>query len=454
MDKVLFLAFLIVIGLWPPATCVAADVESTLRAANISEQTLPTLTFPEVLAFAIAQSTEAKSASEALRQTELKKDQTDYLYYPQVGALGQESGSGNNHGAMTLDKTAEMNAKVHLYHFGADAAQRRKAKIDVESALLSKEATTQGIELTAALAAFNVIDLAQERDITQAMVAANKESLSLSKRLYSLGLHSEQEVEKVIIDFANIEAQLADAEEALIHAKAVLAVLLGRQVNIRPVWPWREHFSTQSRTLPDKPGLADLPERQALLGKISALELQMEVINSARMPSLDLSSSYAWTTITERDPNLGYNVGDLHMRKWSVGLLFSVPLFDRFAARTDYEVYGSQKTQAELDLLQEDRQLDSGYREARAGFKIALSSALKREITEDQARKLYEHSLKNFRDGVLSANDLSLDQQRLLDTAQKVVRSWSSVHQYFARLCHLMGRPLAECASSLFPSHH
>ena len=75
-----------------------------------------------------------------------------------------------------------------------------------------------------------------------------------------------------------------------------------------------------------------------------------------------------------------------------------------------------------------------------AGFVAALAGRLA-EATLSKARALYEHSLKGFRSGMLSANDLSLDEARLTNTSFTSSRAGRR-RTAAARLLRDVGLPL------------
>ena len=171
---------------------------------------------------------------------------------------------------------------------------------------------------------------------------------------------------------------------------------------------------------------------------------------AARVTALDKGlQDYAARWLPSLDANVAYNVTrdyqpDFTGRGWTGAFVLNVPLFDRLVARSDYADQVQQKAIAETNLTARDRAVLADYADARAGFAAALASAKARETTLAKARALYERSLKGFRSGVLSANDLSLDEARLTDTELFVVQGWAAVHRYYARALRDLGGRLGE----------
>ena len=253
----------------------------------------------------------------------------------------------------------------------------------------------------------------------------------LAERLYKRGAKPSQEVDKVAIDLANEESRLADTALRLQAAEATLASLAGRPLQVQPVWPWMDRFAGASALAPQD--LARLPDHKALVARVEAIDKGLGDYAARYLPSLDASVAY----------NIAHDSGpDFFGRGWNGALVLNVPIFDRLVARTDYAEQVHDKAIAETNLTARDWALKSDYEDARAGFAAALASARAREATLAKARTLFDRSMKGFRTGVLSANDLSLDEARLTDTELYVVQGWAAVHRYYARLLRDLGLPL------------
>jgi outer membrane protein TolC len=81
----------------------------------------------------------------------------------------------------------------------------------------------------------------------------------------------------------------------------------------------------------------------------------------------------------------------------------------------------------------------------REAFRTSVSAALARERTLAMSRKLFQDGLKRFRAGRAAANELSVDQARLLDSELFAVQGWSAAHLAYSRLCHALGVSVWQC---------
>jgi outer membrane protein TolC len=177
-------------------------------------------------------------------------------------------------------------------------------------------------------------------------------------------------------------------------------------------------------------------DRRALSDRVKALDADAKEYRARGLPTLDLDLGYDHI----RDDELRETAG-----QWSGVLVLTVPLFDRFAASTAQRDQLRQKAIAELDLAVKDRTLRNEWETARTSFASALASVTAREQTLALARSLYDRSLKSFQSGVLSANELSQDQDRLLESELNALRGWTSAHRSFVKLCRARGLRLEQC---------
>ncbi len=403
------------------------------------------LTFNEALTRVTAQSTAVKEARLTEESAKYQKDHSGYLYAPAVNAFGAIKRSGNDvdESRMAESRSVGVAAEVNLYHFGADGARIDQAEASYQAASYSREATVKDAEGDAAAALFDLIEALEARRVVEGILAIQKDNLKVIRRLYERGARPAQDTEKVEIDTANAAARLTDAEITIEAARSVLFSLSGEAIDVKAEWPWRERLLKDDGPVAGKVQGVDLarrPDRQALAARVTALDAGLASARSKYLPSLDLSADYSLVQPTRPEPAAD------QFTQWSGALTLSVPLFDGFSARGAYEEQAKAKQIAELDLAAKDRALRAELDQVQAGFAAALKSAKAREVALKSAKTLYEHSLKGFRSGVLSANDLILDQGRVFDTELNALKGWSTVHRYLARLCRVSGRALAECA--------
>ena len=402
------------------------------------------LTFNEALTRVTAQSTAVKEARLTEESAKYQNDHSRYVYAPGVNAFGRVKRSGDDveNSRMSESRSVGVGAEMNLYHFGADGARIDQAEATYQAATYNREATAKGAEGEAARALFDLIEALETRRVVEGILAIQQDNLKVIRRLYERGARPAQHTEKVEIDTANAAARLTDAEINIEAARSALFSLSGEAIDVKAEWPWRERLLKDDGSVAGKVqgvDLAERPDRQALAARVAALDAGLASARSKYLPSLDLSADYSLVQPTRPEPVDRFT-------QWSGALTLSVPLFDGFSARGAYQEQAKAKQIAELHLAAKDRALRAELDQVQAAFAAALKSAKSREVALKSAKTLYEHSLKGFRSGVLSANDLILDQGRVFDTELNALKGWSAVHRYLARLCRVSGRALTECA--------
>lgn len=404
------------------------------------------LSFDDALAKLIGQSTSLKEADVSVAAAKYQQDHAGYVYAPDFKAFGSVKRGGSDEAGARDSETRSVGvgADWNLYRFGADTAHVEQAAANYGAASYGREAAAKAAEAEAASALFDLIEAEQTRRIVEGILAIQKDNVNVIRKLYERGARPAQDTEKVEIDAANAAARLTDAEISVERARAAIVALSGESLDVKADWPWRERLLQDHANVAAALQGVDLskrPERLALAEKVKALESGLTVAKAKVMPSLDLSVDYGLGKAVAPEASAV-------RRQWTGELTLSVPLFDGFVARSAFEEQAKLKQLAELDLAVKERELKSELDEVQAGFAAALKSAKAREVALKSAKTLYEHSLKGFRSGVLSANDLILDQGRVYDTELNALKGWSTVHRYLARLCRVAGRALTECVGS------
>lgn len=409
-----------------------------LLAVNASAET--ELSFDEALRLATTQNLSVRRADETLVGARAQETQGSYAHFPTLSGTLKRSRSG----AADADRAASRGASsvgvestLSLYKFGADTAIAEASAARAAEAAFNRVDAAGTAEAEAAEALLDVIARRKERDLAAALLKARRENLAMAEKLYERGLRPAQDVDKVRIDAANEDVSLRESEEGLSVALVRLKELAGRSLDVKPAWPWIEYFRQLGAPKPVKaPALGERADRKALAERVRALDADARATRASGIAALDAQVDLFWTRDDESAKA---------SRQWSGALVLSVPLFDRLVSSTNYRVQERQKALAEIDLIGKDRTLEADWAAANASFTSALAGAETREQTLALARKLFDKSLKSFQAGVLSANELSLDQDRLIAAELNTLKGWSTAHRSFVKLCRAQGQALAEC---------
>ncbi len=328
-----------------------------------------------------------------------------------------------------------LDANWNLFRFGADASAW-KADISEEKKFESLvEDSHLSAQKAAVSAIANYIGQSSQVDVANKIYKLNLDSHKIVKARFNKGLLSQQEVDKVFIDVQNAKARWQDARISLGNTRANLMALLGH-TNIRLQWPWMERFSRKNQkdqSITTGFAIQNIPSWNAAQSDLDSNNHSVSSNFRKFFPSVDVNGAYNFggtnSTTTE----------------YFASLTISLPIFDRLSRYSTYKAQVESRTQAELNLEATRRNVDSEWTAAKNEFEISRTTAIAREEALSIARRIYRANERRFRGGRISANDLSLDQERLFRAEQNAVVGWTSLHIAITRLCHAKGLRLRQC---------
>ena len=347
-------------------------------------------------------------------------------FLPSVSAQAVDSQGNLLPGISTY--AATLNASVNIFRTGGDIAGLQASKRDLASSREKLRFERQGTEDDAIVALTNVIAKSQTSKIEAKFVEIREESVRIARERFQRGMLAQQEVSKVLIELENARARLADALTQEADVRAQLKALLGHDL-VALNWPWRDVLARKS-PIEDAPFDLDLrPDWRASRLTVEAERLRQRQSFSSLLPSLDLTASYG---------SLDLSVPG--RRDWSGVLTLSVPLFDGLVSLTNYRLQKITEQLAEVNSESIRRTAPAAVESLRLAYKTTKDSAIDREKTAQLAERLYTDNFQRFRLGRVTANDLAIDQDRLLQSQLLAINGWLNAHSAYSRLCHGLGR--------------
>lgn len=330
----------------------------------------------------------------------------------------------------------EGQAKLNILKFGADAAAMKAASREnsaqeklVDDAILKAES-----EAMDALVDRVQSDL--ELQIRKKMVEVQNASLEIAKQRFRQGLLAAQEVDKVEVDLQNARASVSDSEIRNAQARAKLTALLGTDALVI-AWPWMDELKQPPPELGNpEDRLKERPDWQAAELSLAAQNYRADEKLGKVYPSLDLGFSYGYG-----QRYAGEKIGP----SWEGRLSLTIPLFDKLENYSAYEAQVHAKRGSEVALEQVRRNALSEWNSSKAAYQYSVATAQSRDQTVITARKLYKDNVTRFQKGLVSANDLTVDQDRLAETELFAVKGWASAHLALTKFCHSAGFRLQDC---------
>ncbi len=331
----------------------------------------------------------------------------------------------------------DATAGLNLFRFGADRAGWKATNWEVDGQVARLRATELQAESRAVDALVAYIERARSAEIQKNRIEFTSQYHAIAKARFNRGALPAEEVDKASVDLANGEAALQDAQRLLHSAAASLRASVHERHAFVPEsmvtnWPWQGKLgqSALRRWLEARPDASSAPEYAAAQAAAVADDERTRRAWRLILPSLHLSYSlkrYAPEAGAASDVQEGL-------------LVLSVPLFEGF---TDYAAYRQQSAAAiasRLAFEETARSVPSGQDVAQKNFSIAWRTAQARERTLSTARALLKTALERFRVGKTRADELLLDQSRVLQAEQLAVDGWAEAHRSAARLLHAFGQ--------------
>ena len=420
--------------------CAMTSVKMTsARATDTRAQNAP-LTFDQALSRLMEVSTSLQVQQTQLDSADIRQTQARFQFTPSVSLAAKTGKSGTSlyRGEQTSNQ-AVASSDLNLFRFGADWADLAAAGKDLEAQQALYENETLNAELQSVSFLVDEISKRINAEVDREFVKLREQSLLIAKERFSQGLLAQQEVEKVKVDLENSRARLADAEASQAEADAALMARIGTS-SVDSSWPWKaELLERKSRVfkLGEKP--SDLhPGLRAAALVVEAQESKLSSKRRLFWPSLDANFTYGfYDGVTQ--------TGLPAQKAWSGALTLSFPLFNRYANASDIGLQAQSVIAAEKKRDGVRIDLDQEKRSSQAGFELALESVKRRVDTLQISKRIYQDNLRRFRGGRITADELLIDQDRLLTSQLLEVEGWATVHRQSTRYCHALGYRLRDC---------
>jgi outer membrane protein TolC len=332
--------------------------------------------------------------------------------------------------------------RASLFRFGADVAQEDSA----EFGILKQEAKLKSLQLKAeadaAASLIAAVAATMDLAIIRKLHATSEELLRVAKKQYQKGSLASQDVLKIEVDLGSSQTRLLEAQATVEKTEGMIAPYLGGD-SVEKQWPLRDLVLSGASPLvrPQDLNSLEVPSEQSSPAiKAAALEVkeQEALVVAARArqrPSVDLTAG-----ISSQLSN-----SSLSPPQAQAGISLSVPIFDRFEGASSTQAAIHLKQAAAANLEAQSRENVRAFNAARIALKAALLTIQTHERLLVAASSLYRDNLARFERGLVSVNELTLDQNRLLSAELAVSQSWRAVHEHLFDLCHAMGKGIKAC---------
>jgi outer membrane protein len=281
-----------------------------------------------------------------------------------------------------------------------DAGATENLVESVKSAISAQEydvkKTDSDIILSVKTTFYDVLKRRDLVDVAGVALRTAEKHLEQSKSLYKEGLAPRSDVIKSEVQVSNARLDVIKAENALLLAKANLAVAMG--VPVTTSYDIVHSATGHTRVLPplkDSLLLAyDLrPELKGNKAKIQAADAIIKQAKSGIYPNISFDASYGWQQGSFL-PN---------EEKWSVGLTIGIPVFERLTAQSRMnqakagrDALKATETQLMRNIEIEVEQAWLALKEAKERFEVAKKALGQAEEDMRVSEGRYQEGMGNI----------------------------------------------------------
>ena len=353
------------------------------------------------------------------------------LYWtPSVSALlsrGWAEGSPAD-----IDASAAV-VKLNVYKFGSDSKALQSAENDLKKQNVQLSNVKQDLETKVAGIIFQIIRLQNVLEIQKKNLNLKIESQRVATERFRQGQLPSQELSKVKIDVDSSRILVQQAELKLIDAASQLKSIADYNIE-ETDWPFV--------------GLID--------SNLNKKHLDPEKFNQFRYFQLEADSFFDIASATKRagylpslDVQFGWSnsavLGNINGGQWLSTVSLSIPLWDRLVTASTASGYYENGRISRLQALIQKRQIQQNLNTFQQRLDISRLSARTAMQAAAKLQDLRNDSLRRFRLGRATVNDLLIDEQRFLEAESNVQDLLLNFHQLLVEACHNAGESLLNC---------
>jgi outer membrane protein len=325
-----------------------------------------------------------------------------------------------------------VNVKQPLYTAGKVGTALRLASVEAEGALADVDRAEQDLALGVVKAYYGLLWAERDKELVAATQSQRKLHAEMARTRFKNGVATEVDVLRSEVAVANGAPELVRADNAIRQARALLNFYMVRPIDFPtrtsaefPEKPWEESsaealYQEAARARPELHRLRIAEQSAAAMLQLAKAENRMR---------LDATGAYGIVT------RLPKNLIDPLYRRWSVGVSFTLPVFDGFKRNGLIEQAVANQRAARLERERVEQQVRLGLQQGGDDLKAARETITAARTNIGQAERVLTMTQDNYRFGAATTLDI-VDAQ----TAVTVARTnlLSGLHAYSIARANLL----------------
>ena len=390
-------------------------------------------TLEECITYALANNITIKQAALQKNSTEANLSAAKSSRLPNLtGNASQNLTNGNSIDPITSDFVSQainstslgLNSQMTLFQGNQINNQIKQSKLLVDQFSLYEEEAKNNITLSITESYIQLLFSKENIAIAENNLAASQKEEQRAKARFDAGSIA-------IRDYTDAQSQMATNAYDLITAKNEYAqqLLTLKQLLELPPNLALEITDSEGIVLNTVPSLSvvyaeallKLPEINASKVNVSVAEKELDIAKGGYLPTLALTGSLGSGYTSTRNFDF-VDQFDLNFNQ-RVGLSLNVPIFNRRQIKTEVENAKIAIDIAELELVQEQKDLYQKIETAWQNATAAQGQMQAADLARNAASESYRLAQKQYELGALSTTDLVLSQNIYTNTEENYIQA-------------------------------
>ncbi len=310
-----------------------------------------------------------------------------------------------------------LTIKQPLFTQGKVGTALRLANVEMEGSLSEIDRAQQDVALSTVKAYYGLLWAERYRDLVAETQDQKKAHAEMAHIRYQNGVATEVDVLRSDVAVANGAPDLTRAENSIRQARALLNYYLGRPLdNPTKLSGDFEQKAWEQTNIADleQDALRRRPEIQRLRIAERSAATQLDLARAESRMRADFSGQYG---LSSRVPA---NLVNSKFIRWSLGVNFTLPLFDGFKRSGMVTQAVANQRSARLEREKQEQQIRLSIQQGYDDLKAAAEALDAARANVGQAEKVLQMTQDNYKYGAATTLDV-MDAQTALSSARSNV---------------------------------
>lgn len=364
-----------------------------------------------------------------------------YRPFQEATTIVQNGMATTSNKKVTENGSYGVNASWTIWDGGVNRKNIEAARLAGDIAATQTAQSLNTIQEQIAQLYVQILYTTESCNVNSQLAATAQQQLDRARERYAVG-------DLARADVAQLESQLAQAKYDVVNAQTQVAGYK-RQLKELLQIDISQEFDVAGEELSDERAMALVPDKQEVYNaalqqrpeiraaelQTQSADLQLNIAKRGYLPTIGMSAGIGDSHYTASEESFGEQMK--RNLNGSVGLNISVPIFDNRRTRTAIEKAKLQRTNAQLDLINQQTTLGSNIENiwlqattAQQRFVAAKVAVESQETNYELINEQFKAGLKNIVDLLQARDNLLQAQQSRLQSKYTTILNTQLLHFY------------------------